>query len=131
MENEYRLKYCNALRLGSKGTSGAFHLWINVWVAVILHDPSLIRAIPECFRDEFLMIKNYADLQLFYFTVTLLVRLPFIDSLCLYSEARTNQRAHSLQCCCARIYTVSILHSLSLSGKYLLSYRFYVKYPVH
>jgi len=24
---------CDALRLGSKGRYGSFHLWINVWVA--------------------------------------------------------------------------------------------------
>ena len=37
---------------------GSFHLWINVWVAgkTVCH-PSLTRAIPERFRDEFLMIK--------------------------------------------------------------------------
>ena len=33
MEKEYRLKCGDALRLGSKGRHGSFHLWINVWVA--------------------------------------------------------------------------------------------------
>jgi len=33
MENEYRPKCGDALRLGSKGRYGSFHLWINVWVA--------------------------------------------------------------------------------------------------
>jgi len=33
MENEYRPKCSDALRLGSKGRYGSFHLWINVWVA--------------------------------------------------------------------------------------------------
>ena len=32
-ENEYRPKCGDALRLGSKGRYGSFHLWINVWVA--------------------------------------------------------------------------------------------------
>jgi len=32
--NEYRPKCGDALRLGSKGRYGSFHLWINVWVAV-------------------------------------------------------------------------------------------------
>jgi len=30
---EYRPKCGDALRLGSKGRYGSFHLWINVWVA--------------------------------------------------------------------------------------------------
>jgi len=49
--NEYQPKCGNALRLGSKGRYGSFHLWINVLVAgktVI----SLTGAIPERFRDE-------------------------------------------------------------------------------
>jgi len=42
----------------------ALRLWINVGV------PSLTRAIPELFRDEFLMIKRYTNLRLrlLYFT---------------------------------------------------------------
>jgi len=32
-EHEYRLKYGDALRLGSKGRYGSFPLRINVWVA--------------------------------------------------------------------------------------------------
>jgi len=32
--NEYQPKCGDALRLGSKGRYGSFHLWINVWVAV-------------------------------------------------------------------------------------------------
>jgi len=31
--NEYQPKCSDALRLGSKGRYGSFHLWINVWVA--------------------------------------------------------------------------------------------------
>jgi len=31
--NEYQPKCGDALRLGSKGTYGSFHLWINVWMA--------------------------------------------------------------------------------------------------
>ena len=42
----------DALRLGSKGRYGSFHLWINVWWQVKQFDPSLTRAIPERFRDE-------------------------------------------------------------------------------
>jgi len=30
--NEYQPKCVDALRLGSKGRCGSFHLWINVWV---------------------------------------------------------------------------------------------------
>jgi len=33
MGNEYQPKCGDALRLGSKGKYGSFHLWINVWVA--------------------------------------------------------------------------------------------------
>jgi len=51
---------------------GSFNLWINVWVAgkTVGWDPSLTRAIPERFRDEFLMIKRYrpTNLRLLYFT---------------------------------------------------------------
>ena len=50
--NEYHPKCGDALRLGSKGRYGSFHLCINVWVAGKLCDPSLTRAIPEHFRDE-------------------------------------------------------------------------------
>jgi len=32
-ENEYQPKCGDALWLGSKGSRGSFHLWINVWVA--------------------------------------------------------------------------------------------------
>jgi len=31
--NEYQPKCGDALRLGSKGRYGSFHLWINMWVA--------------------------------------------------------------------------------------------------
>jgi len=31
--NEYQPKCGDALRLGSKGRYGSFHLWINIWVA--------------------------------------------------------------------------------------------------
>jgi len=31
--NEYQPKCGDALRLGSKGMYGSFHLWIYVWVA--------------------------------------------------------------------------------------------------
>ena len=31
--NEHQPKCGDALRLGSKGRHGSFHLWINVWVA--------------------------------------------------------------------------------------------------
>jgi len=33
MGNEYQPKCGVALRLGSKGRYGSFHLWINMWVA--------------------------------------------------------------------------------------------------
>ena len=39
-----------------------------MWVAGKLCDPSLAGAIPERFKDEFLMIKRYTDLYLTYFT---------------------------------------------------------------
>jgi len=46
--NEYQPKCGDALRLGSKGRYGSFHLWINVWVTVkTVCDPLLTRAIPE------------------------------------------------------------------------------------
>ena len=38
---------------------------------VKLCDRSLTHAIPECFRDEFLMIKRYTNLRLLYSAVTL------------------------------------------------------------
>jgi len=50
--NEYQPKCGDALRLGSKGRCGSFHLWINVWVAGKSLWSSLTRAIPERFRDE-------------------------------------------------------------------------------
>jgi len=53
---------------GSKGRYGSFHLWMNVWWQVKLCDPSLTRAIHDCFRDEFLMIKSYTNIWLLYFT---------------------------------------------------------------
>jgi len=49
----------DALHLGSKGRHGSFHLWINVWVAGKLCDPSLTHAIPERLSGEMLMIKHY------------------------------------------------------------------------
>jgi len=52
MGNEYQPKCGDALRLGSKGRYGSFHLWINVWWQVKLCDPSLTCATPEHFRDE-------------------------------------------------------------------------------
>jgi len=55
--------------MGSKGKYGSFNLWINVW-QVKLCDPSLTRAVPERFRDEFLMIMRYTN------TVTILCSLP-------------------------------------------------------
>ena len=74
-ENEYRPKCGDALRLGSKGRYGSFHLWINVWVAAKPCDPpSLTRAMPELPRDEFLMIKRYTNLRLLY-CFTLLANL--------------------------------------------------------
>jgi len=39
-----------------------------VW-QVKLCDPSLTRAIPERFRDEFFVIKRYTNLRLLYFTL--------------------------------------------------------------
>jgi len=42
----------DALRLGSKGRYGSFHLWTNVWVAGKLCDLLLTCAIPERLRDE-------------------------------------------------------------------------------
>jgi len=39
------------------------------WWQVKLCDPSLTRAVPECFRDEFVMIKHYTNLRLLYFTL--------------------------------------------------------------
>jgi len=44
---DYQPKCGDALRLGAKGRYGSFHLWINVWLAGKLCDPSLTRAIPE------------------------------------------------------------------------------------
>ena len=58
-ENKYRPKYGDTVRLGSKGRYSWFHLWINVWVACKTVWSSLTRAVPERFRDEFLMIKLY------------------------------------------------------------------------
>jgi len=63
-ENEYWPKCGDALWLGSKGSYGSFHLWINMWVAGKTVYPSLTCAITECFRDEFLMIKCCTNLQL-------------------------------------------------------------------
>ena len=63
--NGYQPKCDEALRLGSKGRYGSFHLWINVWVAGFYlpptRDPLLTRAIPERLRDEQLIIKRYTN----------------------------------------------------------------------
>jgi len=32
-ESDYRPKFGDALRLGSKGKYGSFHVWINMWMA--------------------------------------------------------------------------------------------------
>ena len=65
--NEYQ-KCRDALRLG-----------VQVWfiplvdkcvdIQVKLCDPLLTCAIPDCFRDEFLMIKRYTNPRLLYFTI--------------------------------------------------------------
>jgi len=58
--NEYQPKHGDALRLGSKGSYGSFHLWICMggW-QVKLCDPSLTRAVAECLREELLVINYY------------------------------------------------------------------------
>jgi len=66
-ENEYRLKCGDALQLGCKGRYGSYGQTCG-W-QVKLCDPSLTRAIPERYRDEFLMIQRYTNLRLLYFTV--------------------------------------------------------------
>ena len=68
-ENEYRPKWGDALRLGSKGRYGSFHLWINVRVAAKTVWSLVNTCIFERFRDELLMIKHYTDLR--YFTYLL------------------------------------------------------------
>jgi len=68
-ENEYQSKRGDAVRMGSKGRYGSFHLWINVWIN--LCDPSLTRAIPEHLRGELLMIERYKKS-----TLTLLTYFP-------------------------------------------------------
>jgi len=47
--NEYRPKCGDALRLGSKGRYGSFQLWMHVWVAGKMCDPSLTHAVSERF----------------------------------------------------------------------------------
>jgi len=69
MGNEYQARCIDAVRLGSKGRYGSFHLWIDMWVAGKLCDPLLAHAIPERLSDESLMIKHYANLCLLYFTL--------------------------------------------------------------
>ena len=66
MGNMYQPKCNDALQVGSKGRYGSFYLWINVWVAVYLCDPSLTRAIPKSLKEEFLIIMRYTNLPLFY-----------------------------------------------------------------
>jgi len=51
--NQYRSKWCDALRLGSKGRYGSFHLWINVWVAGRTVWTLVNTCQPERFRDEY------------------------------------------------------------------------------
>jgi len=48
-----------------------------VGVQVKLCDPSLTHAVPECFRDVFLVIKHYTDLPLLCFYFTLLSVVNF------------------------------------------------------
>jgi len=67
-ENKYRPKCGDAVWLGSKGRYGWFHVWINVWVAGKTVWSVVSTSIFEHFRDEFLMIKCYTNLQLLYFT---------------------------------------------------------------
>jgi len=68
MGNEYQPKCGDALRMDSKGRHGLFHLWINVWMAGTLYDPSLTCTIAERLRDEQLIIKRYTDKASFTFT---------------------------------------------------------------
>jgi len=46
---------------GSKGRHGLFHLWMHVWVAGKLCDPSLTCAIPEHLSGELLSIRRYTN----------------------------------------------------------------------
>jgi len=52
---------------GVKDRYGSFHLWINVWVAGKLCDPSLTRAIPERFTDIRITIKQNEAFFIFIF----------------------------------------------------------------
>jgi len=68
--NKYQPKCGDALRLGSKGRYGSFHLWINMWMAGRTVWSLVTRAIPERFRDESIMIKRSTNLRyLLYFTL--------------------------------------------------------------
>jgi len=70
MENEYWPKCGDVLRLDSKGSYGSLQFALvdkHGW-QVKLCDRSLSRAIPERYRDEFLMINHYTNLRLLYFT---------------------------------------------------------------
>jgi len=68
MGNEYQPKCGDALRMDSKGKHGLFHLWINVWMAGTLYDPSLTCTMAERLRDEQLIIKRYTDKASFSFS---------------------------------------------------------------
>jgi len=57
---------------------------------VKLCDPSLTRAIPERFRDEFLVTKRYTNLRLLYFTY-------FTLHLYIHSLITRNNRAQRLE----------------------------------
>jgi len=79
IENDYWPKCTDTLQLGNKGRYGSFHLSINVWWQAQLCDPLLTRAIPECFRDELLMIKRYKNPLLLFFTLLTLPRVKVMN----------------------------------------------------
>jgi len=76
--SRYQPKCGDALWLGSKNRCGWFQLWIKTCGWQVKLDPSLTLAIPERFRDEFLMIKRYTNLRLLYFTLSVLREICYI-----------------------------------------------------
>jgi len=100
MENEYRPNCGDALQLESKGRHGSFRFVDKracEWQVKLCH-PSLTRAVPECFRDEYHDCKRYTNLHVHF---TLLSYLSLISQP--VSGKRSQIRIYSEALCLAPV----------------------------
>jgi len=74
MGNEYQPKCGDALRLGSKGRYGSFHLWINVWVACKTVS-SLVNTCHAWALWRWVIINRYTNLRMLLLIPTALLRM--------------------------------------------------------